>query len=122
VPRRQRTVSGKLFIKELLAFTGMQISMNKLPAGVSVPFYHQHKENEEAYIFVKGRGQMQVDDETFDVEEGSIVRVGTKGSRTLRNNSSEFLYYICVQAKENSLNIDTFEDGLPGEKKVTWPE
>ena len=122
VPRLNRTVRGKLFIKELLGFTGMQISLNKLPAGAKVPFYHQHKENEEAYIFIKGKGQMQIDKDTFDVEEGSIVRVSTKGSRCLRNNSSEELQYICVQAKENSLNIDTFEDGIPGSEPVSWPD
>lgn len=121
VPRLNRTVRGKLFIKETLGFTGMQISLNKLPAGASVPFYHQHKENEEAYIFIKGKGQMQIDKETIDVEEGSIVRVSTNGSRCLRNNSNEELQYICVQARENSLNHETFEDGIPGADPVEWP-
>jgi mannose-6-phosphate isomerase-like protein (cupin superfamily) len=120
VPRLNRTVRGKVFIKDLLSFTGMQISVNKLPAGAS-GICHQHKENEEAYIFIKGKGQMQIDKETFDVEEGSIVRVNTQGSRCVRNNSSEELQYICVQAKENSLNIDTFEDGIPATDPVTWP-
>lgn len=122
VPALNRTVRGKLFIKEFLGLTGMQISMNKLPAGAAVPFYHQHRENEECYIFVKGRGQMQIDGQVFDVEEGSIVRIATTGSRTLRNNSSEELNYICIQAKENSLNIDTFEDGIKSDQAVTWPE
>jgi hypothetical protein len=77
VPRLNRTVRGKVFIKDLLSFTGMQISVNKLPAGAS-GICHQHKESEE-------------------------------------------LQYICVQAKENSLNIDTFEDGIPATDPVTWP-
>lgn len=120
VPAVNRKVRGKLFIKELLGLTGMQISMNKLPANAFVPFYHQHKENEESYIFIKGSGQMQIDGQVFDVQEGSIVRISTAGSRTLRNNSSEDLYFICVQAKENSLNIDTFEDGIKSNEQVTW--
>lgn len=122
VPALKREVRGKLFIKEMLAFTGMQVSFNKLPAGISVPFYHQHKENEEAYIFVGGEGQMQVDGETFPVKEGTIVRVSTEGSRCLRNNSSEPLYYLCVQARQDSLNIDTFEDGVRGDAPVSWPD
>jgi mannose-6-phosphate isomerase-like protein (cupin superfamily) len=121
VPKMNREVRGKLFIRDLLSMTGMQISMTKLPGGAAVPFYHQHKENEEAYIFVGGSGEMQVDGETFEVKEGSIVRIGTAGSRVLRNTGKEPLYYICVQAKENSLNIDTFEDGVPSDKAVTWP-
>jgi len=122
VPALNRTVNGKLFIKDFLALTGMQISMNKVPAGVAVPFTHQHKENEEAYIFIKGRGQMQVDGQVFDVEEGSVVRVATKGSRCIRNNSKEDLQYLCIQAKENSLHIDTFEDGIRGETAPVWPD
>lgn len=120
VPALNRKVRGKLFIKEYLAATAMQISMNKLPAGGSVPFYHKHKENEEAYIFVGGQGQMQVDGQIFDVEEGTIVRVATAGNRCLRNNSTSDLYYICVQAREGSLNIDTFEDGVRDEAQVNW--
>ncbi len=116
-----RKVEGKLFLKELLGFTGMQISMNKLPAGVSVPFYHQHKQNEEAYLFVKGKGQMQVDGETFDVEEGSVVRIAPHGSRVLRNNSNEDLHFIVIQAQEGSLKQETFEDGIPSSSPVAWP-
>lgn len=121
VPALNRKASGKLFIKQFLGLTGMQISMNKLPAGAAVPFYHQHKENEEAYIFIGGKGQMQIDGKVFDVEEGTIVRISPSGSRTLRNNSDSDLYFICVQAKDGSLNQETFEDGVRGETEVTWP-
>jgi mannose-6-phosphate isomerase-like protein (cupin superfamily) len=121
LPSLKRTVSGKLFIKQFLGLTGMQISMNKLPAGVSVPFYHQHHANEEAYIFIGGHGQMQIDGQTFDVEEGTIVRVSPNGSRTIRNNSSADLYYICIQAKAGSLDAETFEDGIRSDSPVTWP-
>lgn len=121
VPALNREVRGKLFIRELLGMTGMQLSMNKLPGGISVPFYHAHKENEEAYIFVGGSGEMQIDGEVFPVKEGSIVRVSTKGVRVLRNTSNEPLYYVCVQAREGSLNIDTFEDGVRIDDPVKWP-
>jgi len=117
-----RTASGKLFIKDFLGLTGMQISMNKLPPGKAVPFYHQHKQNEEAYIFIGGRGQMQVDGTTFDVAEGTIVKITPQGSRCLRNNSDEDLYYICIQAKDGSLTQETFEDGVRSDKPVTWPD
>lgn len=122
LPALNRTVNGKLFVKQFLGLTGMQISMNKLPAGAAVPFYHQHKENEEAYIFIGGKGQMQIDGDTFDVEEGTIVRVSPNGSRTLRNNSNSDLYYICVQAKDGSLNLETFEDGIKSDKPVVWTD
>jgi mannose-6-phosphate isomerase-like protein (cupin superfamily) len=68
-----RGFPGKLFLKEPLAMTGMEVSMNKLPAGQSVPFYHQHREHEELYIFLGGKGQFQVDDTVIDVQEGSVI-------------------------------------------------
>ncbi len=119
-PLREKPVYGKLFLKEELGLSSMQVSLNKLPAGVELPFYHKHKENEELYIFVGGKGQVQVDGEVIDVEEGSCVRISPDGERTWRNNSSQDLYYIVIQAKENSLRIDTFDDGIAGEKPVSW--
>lgn len=113
-------VSGKHFLKDMAGFTGCEISINSLPAGAGMPFYHQHKENEEVYIFIQGKGQMQIDGETVDVQEGSIVRIAPKGQRTWRNNSKEPLLYIVVQMKENSLNQYGLGDGVVSEKKVTW--
>src|ERR1700722_9028776 len=78
-PRIGKPKPGKLFLKELLGLTGMQISLNKLGPGKSVPFYHSHKQNEELYIFTKGSGQMQIDGEVVDVSEGSIVKIATEG-------------------------------------------
>jgi hypothetical protein len=40
--------------------------------------------------------------------------------RTWRNNSDQDLYYVVIQAQENSLTADTTEDGIKGEKSVTW--
>ena len=114
-------VRGKHFLKDLLGFTGCEISINSLPAGAGMPFYHQHQENEEVYIFIKGNGQMQIDGETIGVQEGSIVRIATKGQRTWRNNSNEPLVYIVIQMKENSLRQYTLGDGVVAEKAVTWP-
>ena len=121
-PRLGRTVKGKLFLNEILEFTGMQVSLNKLPAGVSVPFYHKHKENEELYIFTGGKGQIWIDGDIIDVAEGTCVRIAPEGDRVWRNNSSEDLYYIVIQARNNSLSQHTFEDGLPSERPVVWPD
>ncbi|WP_252314934.1 cupin domain-containing protein [Sinobaca sp. H24] len=111
---------GKLFLNELLGLTSMEASLSSFPPHTSIPFHHKHVENEELYIFVKGSGQFQVDDEIFDIEEGTVVRVAPEGARTLRNNSDEVLYYICVQAKDHSLNQKTNDDGVLVEKPVEW--
>lgn len=119
-PRIPKQVHGKLFLKDHLQLSSVQISLNKLPAGASVPFYHKHRSNEEVYIFIGGSGQIQIDGQIFDVREGTCVRISPDGERTWRNNSESDLYYIVIQAKEGSLTQDTFEDGLPSEKPVSW--
>ncbi len=119
-PLREKPVHGKLFLRDHLNLSSMQVSLNKLPAGVAVPFTHRHRENEELYIFIGGKGQIQIDGEIIDIEEGSCVRIAPNGDRTWRNNSNEDLYYIVIQGKEGSLNIDTFDDGIPGEAAINW--
>lgn len=116
-----RGFPGKLFLKEPLAMTGMEVSMNKLPAGQSVPFYHQHREHEELYIFLRGKGQFLIDGNVIDVQEGSVIRVAPDGVRTWRNHSQEDLVYIVIQAKAGSLSANQIEDGVVLPEKVSWP-
>lgn len=91
-------VEGKVFLNSLLALTSAEISLNKLPPRTSMPFHHRHRLNEEIYVFIKGIGEFQVDDEVFAVSEGTVVRVAPEGVRCWRNLSSEPLYYIVIQA------------------------
>lgn len=114
-------VRGKHFLKNLLGFTGCEISINSLPPEAGMPFHHQHKENEEVYIFIQGKGQMQIDGEVVDVREGSIVRIAPGGLRTWRNNANEPLIYIVIQMRENSLRQFGLGDGVIPEKAVVWP-
>lgn len=119
-PLVENPIPGKLFLKDKLGLTGMQVSFGIMPAGAAVSFYHQHKQNEELYIFTSGKGQIQLNGEIIDVSEGTAVRVAPQVERTWRNNSSEPLHYIVIQAKENSLTQDTIDDGIPGARPVSW--
>ena len=38
--------------------TGAEVSISNLPAGAGVPFVHSHKQNEEIYAVLSGRGTM----------------------------------------------------------------
>jgi mannose-6-phosphate isomerase-like protein (cupin superfamily) len=114
-------VAGKVFLKEPLGLTAMEISFGVLPAGVAVPFVHKHRVNEEVYLFVRGRGQIQIDGDVLDVEEGTAVRIAPEGERTWRNTSSEDLFYIVIQARENSLTAWTLSDGVAVPGKPEWP-
>jgi len=111
---------GKLFLKDILGLTGMEVSLNVLSPDSQVPFYHKHKRHEELYVFIKGTGQFQVDDKIIEIGEGTVIRVATGGERTWRNNSGEDLYYIVIQAPEDGFEGGSIEDGEGVKRKVRW--
>lgn len=115
-------VPGKYFLKDRLGLTGIEVSLNQLPEGGSIPFYHAHLENEELYVFTGGKGQFQVDGRTIDVKEGTTIRVAPAGERTLRNTGNGDLYFIVIQARANSLRQWVQTDGVILDKPVTWEE
>ena len=101
--------NGKAFLHDLLGLTSCEISISSMPAGVKLPFNHKHKQNEEVYIFLKGSGVMTLDGETVEIQEGSCVRVLPAAVRTMQAKTD--IQYICVQAKEGSLEQFGFGDG-----------
>ena len=111
---------GRVTLKGELALTGSEISINELPPGVSVPFVHSHKRNEEVYIILRGKGQFYADGEEFDVEEGSVLRVDPAGARCLRADDQTPIRFICIQTEANSLVQCTLDDGVMLEAKPTW--
>lgn len=110
-PKFEHTDKSRLFVGEILKTTGTEISFRDLPAKTTIPFLHQHKEHEEIYIFLKGKGKFQVDESVFDIEEGSIVKVMPKGNRTICSDSDAGMIYMAIQAKVNSLVAYNVLDG-----------
>ena len=115
-------IPGKLFLKEHLGLTGSEISINALKPGEVWPANHTHQENEEIYFFIHGSGQMQVDGETLDVREGTVVRIDPAAMRVWRNNSQQMLVYLVMQMRAGSLRQYGLGDGVLVTKPVTWPE
>lgn len=101
---------GKQFVKDATSATSCEISFGTLPTGAAVPFFHSHKENEENYIILSGSGKFQVNDEVFDVAEGSVICVSSNCDRNIKCTSAEPMTYICIQAKEGSLGGYTMTD------------
>lgn len=111
---------GKVFLKELVQSTGMEVSLNTLGAGKALSFSHAHKVNEEMFIFTGGSGVMAVDDKFITVQEGSCVRLAPDAVRSLKNTGNENLYFIVIQVKANSLGEYTFDDGYRVEREINW--
>lgn len=103
---------GRVELHDELALTGSEISINELPPGVSVPFIHSHKRNEEVYIVIKGKGRFYVDGDEFEVAEGSVVRVDPAGARCISAAKDSAIRYICIQTEANSLVQFTQTDGI----------
>lgn len=97
------TENGKVFLHDLVALTGCEISINCVPKGYKDPFKHKHIQNEEIYIFLKGEGIVTVDDKMIPVQEGSVVKIEPDAPRFLENTSESELQFICVQTKVHSL-------------------
>ena len=105
-----KNFEGKQFVKDATGATSCEISFGTLPSGASVPFFHSHKANEENYIILSGCGKFQVDDNVFNIAEGSVIRVATNCDRNIKCTSEEPMCYICIQAKEGSLEAYTMTD------------
>jgi len=107
----KQKIEGKVFLKDATKSTGTEISFNSLSPKSEQPYFHIHNKNEETYIILKGFGFFQVDEECFEIKEGSVIRVAPKGIRGIRNDASETMIYMVVQSKENSLEEYTTDDG-----------
>ena len=103
---------GKHFVKDELGLTGMELSMGSMQPGEVPPFWHYHKQNEELYVVIKGEGVMSLDEEEVALQSGSVLRVSPSVKRCLRCTGSETLVYVCIQAREGSLEGYTFTDGV----------
>lgn len=114
-------LEGKIFLNQILDLSSAEISFNNLPPNTSVPFYHKHRLNEEIYVFVRGKGEFQVDNRVFSVAEGTVVRVDPEGERCMRNISdTEDLCWIVIQSRAGSYPDHTIQDGFGVQKQVSW--
>lgn len=97
-------------LHDKLELTGAEISVNTLPAGTGVPFVHAHKQNEEIYAILEGKGNAVIDGENVELKEGDWLRVSPAAKRQLFASIDTALVYICVQVKANSLENYTATD------------
>ncbi|MDA3043205.1 cupin domain-containing protein [Campylobacter sp. VBCF_06 NA8] len=106
--------------KELLGLSGCEISLNTLPAGISVPFVHAHVQNEEVYIVLEGSGKLFIDGEEIAIAKGDIFKIDPSGERCI-SAGDETIRFLCIQVKAGSLEQYTDTDGVLREGiKPSW--
>ena len=99
-------------LHDRLNLTGAEISINVLPAGASVPFVHAHKQNEEIYAILEGRGSAVIDGDTVTLEAGDWVRIAPAAKRRFFAAADSSIKYLCIQVKQNSLEGYTMTDAV----------
>ena len=112
---------GKLFLRGVLGSAGLEMSLNVVPPGKAIPFLHRHRENDELYVVVGGKGQFLVDGECIDVREGSVLRLAPAAARAWRNDSDAPLYFLCLQYREDRVIDGGTTDGQKVEGTPAWP-
>jgi quercetin dioxygenase-like cupin family protein len=71
---------------------------NILAPGVSIGV-HPHKDDEEYYFIISGKGTMTLDDKTFEVGPGDITAVFPGGKHGLANTGNEAMHMVVVSTK-----------------------
>lgn len=113
-------IPGKVFGGAAVQATGAEFSFQMFQPGTETGFLHTHKNHEELYFFLAGKGEFQVDGRVFPVAEGSVVRVAPAGVRSVRNNGTEPLVMLCVQYKGNTFTAEDATDGVILQEPVKW--
>lgn len=113
-------IPGKVFGGAATGATGGEFSFQLFQPGTETGFLHTHKNHEELYFFLSGKGEFQVDGKVFPVGEGSVVRVAPAGARSVRNNGDAPLVMLCVQYRGGTFTAEDAADGNLLNEPVRW--
>lgn len=94
---------ARVELHEKLGLTGAEVSINQLPAGAGVPFVHAHRNNEEIYGIIAGKGKAVIDGKEIALTAGDWLKVAPAAKRQFSAAADEGITYICIQVKEHSL-------------------
>ena len=113
-------IPGKVFGGKAVNATGGEFSFQCFQPNTETGFLHSHKNHEELYFFLSGKGEFQVDGNILPIQEGSVVRVAPNGLRSIRNNGTSPLIMLCVQYRGNTFTQEDANDGVISQDKVNW--
>ena len=99
-------------LHDKLSLTGAEVSINSLAAGACVPFIHSHKNNEEIYVVLEGKGKAVIDGEEVALTVGDWVRLSPAGKRQFFAAEDSAIRFACIQVKEHSLESYTMDDAV----------
>ena len=83
------TVTDNTHLKNLVV-SSTTMKANKSTNG------HTHEGQEEVYMFVDGNGEMEVDDNKFNVKAGDVICIEDGEFHRVHNTGHLGLYFVCV--------------------------
>ena len=101
-------------LHDKLGLTSAEVSVNALPAGAGVPFFHAHKQNEEIYGILEGEGRAEIDGECVPIAAGDWLRISPAAKRRFFASEKHAVKYVCIQVKAGSLGAFTASDAIIG--------
>ncbi len=101
-----------------LGLSGVALGLLNLPPGQGYTFTHHHREQEEVYLVLAGRGQLLIDEELVPISAGDFVRVDPASQRALNNDGDSALQIICAGGvpagyPKQSSSRYLIDDGVP---------
>ncbi len=69
---------------------------------------HYHKERDEVYIILRGRGLLRVGDEEFEVKEGDVILIPRGKVHSLKRLGDEPVVLMFVSSPPFAPEIDRF--------------
>jgi len=103
---------GRTELHDKLNLTGAEISINNFPAGAGVPFVHSHKNNEEIYGIISGKGKVVIDGEKIELTAGDWLRIAPEAKRQFSASADSAIEFVCIQVKKDSLGGFTADDAV----------
>ena len=106
-------------LKNDLVLNALGLTVVRLPSGKGYTFMHQHKEQEEVYIIIDGKGIIHINGQDIPISRGDFINVFPESKRALKADDDSDLIYICAVAvkSEKYPNDKTkntlINDGIP---------
>lgn len=86
---------SRYVVRDNTELSSLVVSSTMLHQGKSTTG-HSHPGQEEVYLFIAGNGKMQIDNDEFIVDAGSMVLVPDGAFHRVFNTGLDELYFVCV--------------------------
>lgn len=106
-------------LRDKLDLKGVGVGLIHLKKGKGYKYFHQHREQEEIYFILEGKGLIYIDGEEISLLKGDIIRIDPNGKRALKASDDSHLIAVCVggiPAKgypKLSTSKTLIDDGIP---------